>query len=205
MHFPDMPVVTRTGRLVRHSTRHTPACDPGTSLAVALKTSGLNLPEYVHELVKAGKKPENWEHPFSQLPSKWKMTPVSDGKLVTPPHYPIDCSIASGLLAALVVFVFVVPKFANILTNPKADIPAFSGGCCRQRLWLVNNKIMAGICAAAAIAGGWITLSKQAVREQIWEAAATLPVVGRWIDHVGVACRCGPHVFCHCSSICATA
>lgn len=158
----------------------------GTSLAVALKTSGLNLPEYVHELVKAGE--ETGKLGASLLSASLQMEADASFRRETRNAltYPMVL-IASGLLATLVVFVFVVPKFANILTNPKADIPAFSRWVLQAGLWLVNNKIIASICTAAAIAGIWIPLSKHAVREQIWETATILPVIGRWIDHVELA------------------
>lgn len=158
----------------------------GTNLAVALKTSGLNLPEYVHQLVKAGEETGKLAASLQSAAEQMEADASFRRETRNALTYPMVL-IASGLLATLVVFVFVVPKFANILTNPKADIPAFSRWVLQSGLWLVNNKAMAGICAAAAIAGIWITLSKKAVREQIWEAATTLPVIGNWIDHVELA------------------
>jgi type II secretory pathway component PulF len=158
----------------------------GTSLAVALKTSGLNLPEYVHELVKAGEETGKLGASLQSASQQMESDAVFRRETRNALTYPMVL-IASGLLATLVVFVFVVPKFANILTNPKADIPAFSRWVLFAGLWLVNNKILAGFSAAAAVAGVWITLSKQSVRDQLWETATNLPVIGRWIDHVELA------------------
>lgn len=158
----------------------------GTSLAVALRTSGLNLPEYVHELVKAGEETGKLGASFQSAAQQMEADASFRRETRNALTYPAVL-IASGLLATLVVFVFVVPKFANILTNPKADIPAFSRWVLQAGLWLVNNKLMAALSTAAALAGVWLTVSNQAVREQLWETATTLPVIGRWIDHVELA------------------
>ncbi|MDZ4187685.1 MAG: type II secretion system F family protein [Hydrogenophaga sp.] len=158
----------------------------GSSLAVALKTSGLNLPEYVHELVKAGEETGKLGASLQSASQQMESDAVFRRETRNALTYPMVL-IASGLLATLVVFVFVVPKFANILTNPKADIPAFSRWVLHAGLWLVNNKIFAGVIAASTVTGAWLALSKQTVRDQLWEIATTLPVMGRWIDHVELA------------------
>lgn len=158
----------------------------GSNLATALKNSGLNLPEYVHELVKAGE--ETGKLGASLLSASQQMEADASFRRETRNAltYPVVL-IASGLLATLVVFVFVVPKFANILTNPKADIPAFSRWVLQSGLWLVNNKTTASIGVAATTAAIWTILAQATVRSQIWETAATLPIIGRWITHVELA------------------
>lgn len=158
----------------------------GTSLAVALKAGGLNLPEYVHELVKAGEETGKLGASLSSASQQMEADASFRRETRNALTYPMVL-IASGLLATLVVFVFVVPKFANILTNPKADIPLFSRWVLQAGLWLVNNKILASITVAAAVGGAWLMLSQRAVREQLWETATTLPLIGRWIDHVELA------------------
>ncbi|NMM77907.1 hypothetical protein B2J88_36240 [Rhodococcus sp. SRB_17] len=158
----------------------------GTSLAVALKNSGLNLPEYVHELVKAGEETGKLGASLQSASLQMEADASFRRETRNALTYPLVL-IASGLLATLVVFIFVVPKFANILTNPKADIPAFSRWVLQAGLWLVHNKAMAAIFAAGSIAGVWIALSKRTVRDQFWETAASMPIIGRWIEHVELA------------------
>lgn len=158
----------------------------GSSLAIALEKSGLNLPEYVHELVKAGE--ETGRLGGALLSASQQMEADASFRRETSNAltYPVVL-IASGLLATLVVFVFVVPKFANILTNPKADIPVFSRWVLESGLWLVNNKITAFIGFVAFIAAVWVLLAQKTVRAQIGEVAASLPIIGLWIMHVELA------------------
>jgi general secretion pathway protein F len=155
----------------------------GTRFAQALGGSGLRLPDYVSELVRAGEETgklgEALTSASEQLEADAKFRRESRNALT----YPMVL-IVSGLIATLVVFVFVVPKFANILTNPKADIPMFSRWVLESGLWLVQNKLLAGLSAVAAVVGLVLLLAQASVREQLWELASVLPLAKRWVEHV---------------------
>jgi general secretion pathway protein F len=155
----------------------------GTRFANALGSSGLRLPDYVSELVRAGEETgklgEALTSASTQLEADAQFYRESRNALT----YPLVL-IVSGLLATLVVFVFVVPKFGNILTNPKADIPLFSRWVLESGLWLVHNKLIAGITAAAVVGGIGSLLAQASVRAQLWEVASVLPLAKRWVEHV---------------------
>ena len=155
----------------------------GARFAEALNSSGLRLPDYVSELVRAGEETgklgEALTSASEQLEADAQFRRESRNALT----YPMVL-IVSGLLATLVVFVFVVPKFANILTNPKADIPLFSRWVLESGLWLVQNKLIAALVAAASVTGTILLLAQASVRAQLWEAASVLPLAKRWVEHV---------------------
>lgn len=155
----------------------------GERFAEAMNQSGLRLPDYVSELIRAGEETgklgEALTSASEQLEADAQFRRESRNALT----YPMVL-IVSGLLATLVVFVFVVPKFANILTNPKADIPLFSRWVLESGLWLVQNKLIAIFVAATAVAGTVLLLSQASVRAQLWEAASVLPLAKRWVEHV---------------------
>lgn len=158
----------------------------GLSLASSLKESGLKLPDYVHELVRAGEETGKLGASIQSASQQMEADATFRRETRNALTYPMVL-IASGLLATLVVFVFVVPKFANILTNPKADIPAFSRWILQSGLWLVNNKMLASVCLLATASAAIFTLSQKTVRNQIWETSSNLPVIGKWISHVELA------------------
>lgn len=155
----------------------------GERFAESLTSSGLRLPDYVTELIRAGEETgklgEALTSASEQLEADAQFRRESRNALT----YPMVL-IVSGLLATLVVFVFVVPKFANILTNPKADIPLFSRWVLESGLWLVQNKLIAALVAFAAVAGTVLLLAQASVRAQLWEAASVLPLAKRWVEHV---------------------
>lgn len=158
----------------------------GNTLAAALHSSGLSLPEYVHELIRAGEETGKLGAALASASQQMEADAVFRRETRNALTYPMVL-IVSGLLATLVVFVFVVPKFANILTNPKADIPLLSRWVLQSGLWLVNNKAIAAITSATIGAGTFFLLSRPKVRAQAWEVAARMPVIGTWIGHVELA------------------
>ena len=155
----------------------------GARFAQALGSSGLDLPDYVRELLRAGEETGKLGEALTsasiQLEADASFRRESRNALT----YPLVL-IVSGLLATLVVFVFVVPKFANILTNPKADIPAMSRWVLQSGLWLVQNKLLAGLSAAGALGALVILLAQASVRAQLWEAASVMPLARRWVEHI---------------------
>ncbi len=155
----------------------------GSRFAQSLNSSGIRLPDYVSELLRAGEETgklgEALTSASSQLEADAQFRRESRNALT----YPMVL-IVSGLLATLVVFVFVVPKFGNILTNPKADIPVFSRWVLESGLWLVQNKLIATLVAVSTIIGVGFLLAQASVRAQLWEIASVLPLAKRWVEHV---------------------
>lgn len=158
----------------------------GSNLATALRHSGLNLPEYVHELIKAGE--ETGKLGAALQSATQQMTADAEFRRETRNAltYPLVL-ITSGFLATLVVFIFVVPKFANILTNPKADIPMFSRWVLQSGIWLVNNKLLAAACTAGFFLSLWLLFSQKNIQLQLWENASKMPVIGTWITNIELA------------------
>ena len=155
----------------------------GARFAQALGSSGLQLPDYVRELLRAGEETGKLGEALSSASLQLEADATFRRESRNALTYPLVL-IVSGLLATLVVFVFVVPKFANILTNPKADIPAFSRWVLESGLWLVQNKLLAGLTTAATVIGIVLLLAQASVRAKIWEAATVMPLAGRWVAHV---------------------
>jgi general secretion pathway protein F len=155
----------------------------GSRFAQSLINSGIRLPDYVSELLRAGEETGKLGEALTsaslQLEADAQFRRESRNALT----YPMVL-IVSGLLATLIVFIFVVPKFGNILTNPKADIPVFSRWVLESGLWLVQNKLIAALVAASTIAGVGFMLAQASVRAQLWEIASVLPLAKRWVEHV---------------------
>ncbi|WP_027014048.1 type II secretion system F family protein [Comamonas composti] len=158
----------------------------GSNLATALRSSGLALPEYVHELVRAGEETGKLGASLQSAAQQMESDAAFRRETRNALTYPMVL-IASGLLATLVVFMFVVPKFANILTNPKAEIPLFSRLILQSGLWLVNNKFFAAAVFSGIIISVYYLFSQKSFRAQLWEAASGFPITKNWIQHVELA------------------
>lgn len=158
----------------------------GIGFARALADARLPLPAYVHELVRAGEETGRLAQALRSAAVQMEADARFRREARNALTYPL-LLVFSGLIATLVVFIFVVPKFAGILNNPKADIPAISAWVLQAGLWLVANKLLAtGIAVGITVAAGAL-VAQPGFRAWLWEAASVTPVLKRWIEHVELA------------------
>ena len=158
----------------------------GTGFSEALTGSGLPLPDFVLQLVRAGESTGNLAAALraaaAHLEAELQFKQEARNALL----YPMVL-VATGVLATLVMFVFVVPRFATILSNPKADLPLISQWVLGTGLWLTRHQVAVGV-GLAALVGGVIWASRlPAVGAGAWETAARLPVLRGWALHAELA------------------
>lgn len=152
----------------------------GLAFSVALADAGLGLPRYVTELIRAGESTGRLagaaRAAAQQLLADDKFTREVRSALLYP-----AVLMGSGVLAMLVVFIFVVPKFAAILANPKADLPLISLWVLYAGLWLGEHAMsVTAVLMALVILAIWAARQPQ-VRQRAWEALGRMPVLGQWV------------------------
>ncbi len=154
----------------------------GQSFSSALEQSGLLLPEFALQLVRSGevtgKLGAALRSAAQHLEAEAKFKQDARNALL----YPMVL-VFSGIVATLVMFIFVVPRFAAILDNPKADLPAMSKLVLGAGLWLTQHQLVVGLAIAAVVAAGVLAYQRPQVRDGLWEVAARLPVLGPWTLH----------------------
>lgn len=158
----------------------------GSAFSQALSQSGMRLPDYVQQLVRAGeatgKLADALRAAAQHLEAEQQFAQEARNALL----YPLVL-VGAGIIATFVMFVFVVPRFAAILDNPKAELPWISKLVLGMGLWLTQHQVAVGI-AAALVVGGCLWLSRRSeTREAAWELAARLPVLGAWTLHAELA------------------
>jgi type II secretory pathway component PulF len=158
----------------------------GVAFSTALIEADLRLPRYVEELCRAGestgKLAGSLRSAAEQLELEQNFRREARNALI----YPLVL-VVSGFLATLLVFVFVVPKFANILSNPKADIPVMSMWVLATGMWLTKNKILLGAVIAGGAIASYFLLRQEKIQQNLWDGAAGLPILGGWIMHTELA------------------
>jgi len=154
----------------------------GTSFSAALEQSGLQLPDFALQLVRSGevtgKLGAALRSAATHLEADAKFQQEARNALL----YPMVL-VGSGIVATLVMFIFVVPRFAAILDNPKADLPLMSKLVLGAGLWLTQHQLIVGAALGAFVAVCIWAARRQDVREGLWELAARLPVLGAWTLH----------------------
>lgn len=158
----------------------------GVAFSTALVEADLRLPNYVVELCRAGESTGKLAGALRAAADQLELEQNFQREARNALIYPMVLVI-SGFLATLLVFVFVVPKFANILSNPKADIPTLSLWVLATGMWLTKNKLLLGTLLSGGAFASYFLLRQQSIQQSLWNWAAGLPLVGGWIMHTEIA------------------
>ena len=152
----------------------------GAELSVALRSAGLELPEYLFQLVGAGeltgKLASSLHSAADQMEYEQRVRSEMRNALIYP-----TVLVASGILATLLIFVVVVPKFTNMLKSSRAALPEMSVLVLKSGLFVKENLLWFGLGGAALVMGAVLVFSNPAARRQLLEWSTRLPVVGEWL------------------------
>ena len=151
----------------------------------ALRAADLPLPDYVFQLVEAGelsgRLPDSLREAVDQLEYDQRVATDIKSALVYP-----AILVASGIAVVLLVFVLVVPEFANLLEEAD-DLHILSEAVLRTGVWFNDNTLLlAGILTVLALSTAAL-LRRQAVRQRVIDAVARLPVLGAWFTETDTA------------------
>ena len=157
----------------------------GQSFGEALHAGGLALPEYVYHLVEAGELSGRLAQSLRQAVEQMRYDQRVAADVRSALLYP-SILVVSGIAAVLLVFVFVVPQFSNLLDDAN-ELPLLSEIVLRAGVWFNEHWWwLVGALAAAAALGA--ALGRQpAVRQQARDALAALPVLGGWLSEMDTA------------------
>lgn len=152
----------------------------GGSLSQGLRESGLGFPAYVLQLAAAGemtgKLAGALHSAADQMDYEAKIRQEMRNALIYP-----SILVVSGLAATLLVFIVVVPKFANMLKSSKAEIPALSVWVLKTGLFVKENLFWLGLGGIACLFAVALVLGNEKRRQQLMEILARLPVLGDWL------------------------
>lgn len=159
----------------------------GDSLSKAMLSGSLAWPPYVYQLVVAGEQTGNLgkclEDAAGQMEYEEAVRQEARSALI----YPVILVVA-GLLATLIVFIVVVPKFANLLRTGKTELPMLSvwvlkaGVFTKEHTWGLAFFSLLGIVLAVAWA------RKAAEDGRLFAFAARVPILGELLmqNQIGI-------------------
>ena len=157
----------------------------GQSFQEALRGAGLDLPPYVHHLVEAGELSGRLAEALRQAVEQMQYDQRVAAELRSSLLYPAILVVA-GFAAVLLVFVFVIPQFSNLLEDAN-ELPLLAEVVLRTGMWFNENAMLAAGALAAALAVAATLLRQPALRQRVRDAIATLPVLGEWLGEVDTA------------------
>ncbi len=151
----------------------------GEAFSVALAGSKLPIPTYFHQLVTAGemtgKLAEALRDGVAQMEYEQKISTEMRNALIYP-----SILVVSGVAAVLLMFLFVVPKFANLVEKAK-DLPLLAEIVLRTGAWCNENTLLLGAIIAGIVLSVTAALKRESLRLALLDRLTRVPVLGEWL------------------------
>ncbi len=151
----------------------------GESLLEAFKSAELDLPDYFFQLIQAGELTgqlsSSMRRGVEQMEYDLKVASELRNALIYP-----SILIFSGIAAVLLIFIFVVPKFSNLLDKSR-DLPWLANMVLSTGVWFNDNFLIFSIVLACVIFIVLTLFQRKSFRQKIFDILAEAPVIGGWI------------------------
>jgi general secretion pathway protein F len=152
----------------------------GEGFSQALAAAELEFPVYLYQLAAAGeltgKLGQSLQTAVAQMAYEERMRQEMRNALTYP-----AILVTAGIAATLIVFIVVVPKFANLLKGNIANIPLLSQWVIGTGMFVKANLLWVGMAIFAVVMGIVIAMRSQALRARVYEAMVRVPILGQWI------------------------
>ncbi len=152
----------------------------GESFSQGLKSAPLDWPDYLFQLVTAGeqtgKLAQALESAASQMEYEHRIRSEMRNALIYP-----SILVLSGISATLLIFIVVVPKFAGLLKNTRAQIPDISVWVLTLGLFVKENLLWVGLVALAMFMAALVALANSTFRSTMLQSLARAPILGAWL------------------------
>lgn len=152
----------------------------GNRLSDALEQPGLDWPAYAMALIRAGEASGELAPAMASAAEQLAQELDSIQAVRTALTYPLVL-VTAGVLAILVVFVGVVPRFAMLLRGSRQEIPELSRSVIEFGVFLQANLTGVALGLAGATILCTALLSQPRWRAAALALAARLPLIRSWI------------------------
>lgn len=152
----------------------------GERFSEALRLTELELPVYLYQLVAAGeltgKLGQSLQTAVAQMEYEDRMRQEMRNALTYP-----AILVVSGIAATLLVFIVVVPKFANLLKGNTANIPLLSKWVISTGMFVQANLLWVALISLSLVMGTAAALRNPVMRSRAFEWLVRIPILGQWI------------------------
>ncbi len=152
----------------------------GERFSQALRMAELDFPTYLYQLAEAGELTGKLGHALHTAVTQMEYEDRVRQEMRNALTYPAIL-VVSGIAATLLVFIVVVPKFANLLKGNTANIPLLSQWVIGTGMFVQANLLWVGMGSLALVMGAAAALRNPIMRGRAMESLVRLPLLGRWI------------------------
>lgn len=149
----------------------------GERLSVAMSKHFPQLPRYVPRLAELGEATGESAKALSDAADRMEYEHQMRSEISTALSYPLFLAVVGGLITFL-MFLFIVPRFDQMLTGNRDNLPVMSKIVIGAGVWLNNNLILVLIGFATSI-GGIVFISRSdTLKANLRSSMERLPIVG---------------------------
>lgn len=156
------------------------AVHAGEGFSAALTNSGLDLPEYVHALARAGEATGDFGGALARCADQLEFEERLRNQAREALIYPVIL-ICTGIAAIAFIFSFVVPRFAGILKGRAAHLPWISEWVLGTGMFFRDHWQILLLAAIGIASGAALLWRNPAVRTAGTAWLARLPLLSEWI------------------------
>ncbi|MDO8890545.1 MAG: type II secretion system F family protein [Sulfurimicrobium sp.] len=152
----------------------------GESFSKGLQSAQLEWPDYLFQLVAAGEHTGKLAHALQSAATQMEYEQRIKSEMRNALIYP-SILVFSGIAATLLIFIVVVPKFANLLKSNRAQIPDISVWVLTTGLFVKENLLWVGLGTVAAVLAIVSIVANPVLRTRMLQALSRVPVLGTWL------------------------
>lgn len=157
----------------------------GGSFSESLEAAQLSLPDYVSCLIRAGEVTGRvgsaLDDACNQMQYALEVRDETRNALIYP-----AVLVFSGILAVLMMFIYVVPSFTNLL-DQSDKLPWLAWAVLSAGRWTNENLLLVGVGMACLVVLPILLLGRSDVRLFLLEKLEAAPLVGEWMINADVA------------------
>lgn len=157
----------------------------GESFPTVLQAAKLPLPRYVYQLVAAGEMTGNLAGALRDCVQQMEYERRTRDEIRSALIYP-SILVLSGIVAVATMFVFVVPKFANLLEQPD-QLPWLAWVVLSTGTWSHDHVGLLLFMLAGLGVAIYLGLSNDRFRSRLLNGVVRLPVIGDWLMQSEIA------------------
>lgn len=152
----------------------------GETFSLALQAAGLDWPDYLFQLVGAGEHTGKLAQALQSAATQMEYEQRIKSEMRNALIYP-SILVFSGIAATLLIFIVVVPKFANLLKNNRAQIPDISVWVLSTGLFVKEHLLWVGLGVTGVLLATASLVANPALRAKMLQSLARAPLIGRWL------------------------
>ncbi len=160
----------------------------GESFSSALYNSGLDLPEYMFQLCKAGELAGDLPGSLRNGLSQYEYELAIQKEFRNALTYPLIL-VLSGISAVILIFALVVPKFIPLLERSE-ELPLISKVIFSIGVFFNDHALFILLGAAGFFMAAISLFQRKNIQEKIYDLGCRLPILGDWLIEIDIARWC---------------